>query len=93
MLRRFFDVWLPRFLFGICLAAALTLAGAVLLSPSLCEPDSPFLLRLFAEDATVRRIALVSAGGLVVSACLFFRLRDPEAKRQRRDPPRTMAGA
>lgn len=73
--------------------AALALAGAVLLAPSLAEADSDRLVRLFAQDATVRRTALVSAAGLMANALLFFRLRDPDAHRKRRDPPRTMAGA
>jgi hypothetical protein len=39
----------------------------------LADPDWEPLRVLFADDEVVRRIALVSAGGLLLTAFIFFR--------------------
>ena len=93
MLHRLLDLWIPRLLFIASLGVALALSGAVLVSPWVIDSESSTLLKLFAEDATVRRIALISAAGLTLTAFLFFRVRGPDSRRPPRQPPRTMAGA
>jgi len=93
MLQRLMDYWFPRLLFVASVGIALTLAGAVLVSPLLVDEESGMFWKLFAEDAVVRRIALISAAGLVVTAFLFFRAKAADPTRPPRQPPRTMAGA
>jgi hypothetical protein len=54
------------------------------------------LVALFAEDQAVRRTALASGVGLIVTARVFFRVpRSPGRlwPRRRRAPPSYMAGA
>jgi hypothetical protein len=55
------------------------------------------LLALFARDAAIRRTALASAVGLMVTACVFFRPRLPPYQRRRKrttaPPPPSVAGA
>src|SRR5215468_11736502 len=75
-----------RLLFWLACAASAGLLGLVLFAPLLArEPGSvPRWLVLFGHDATVRRTAVASALGLVVTASIFFRAR-PTRKRPR--PP------
>lgn len=72
------EIWIPRFLFGLCVGVALLLLLAVLLCPMLASDHTPpgdvqRLLSLFAGDAVVRRTAIAAAIGLLVTACVFFR--------------------
>lgn len=90
---RLLDVWIPRLLFYLSLVSAFVLAGMVLLAPWLYTSESSLLLTLFATDETVRRISLIAAGGLVVTAFVFFRIRPATPAAKRAEPPRTMAGA
>jgi len=67
-------------LFLLTVAAALALGGLVVAAPWLTEfeTDPPIwerIFRLFAEDSTVKRTALASAIGLIVTAWVFFRPR------------------
>jgi hypothetical protein len=72
----------------MCLACAVILVALVIGGPPLAG-HSEFLpegmrpvVRLFAQDATVRQTAIASALGLVVTAFAFFRgpyLRPPRA--------------
>jgi hypothetical protein len=90
------NVWLPRFCFAIAFALSLALAGAVVVAPLLVpEEGPPPLLELFAQDLTVRRTALASAGCLFVTACVFFRPAIAPSKKSspKGPPPGNMAGA
>ena len=79
---------LPGVLYWLCLACAAILLALVLAGPTL-DGSKEFvpegarpIVRLFAEDATVRQTAIASALGLVVTAFAFFRgpyLRPPRA--------------
>ena len=73
-----------RLLFWLTCAASVGLLGFVVFAPVLVgEPGSgPRWLELFARDATLRRTAVASALGLVVTASIFFRAPP------RRKPPR-----
>lgn len=69
-------------LFLLTVAAALAIGGLVVAAPWLTEleTDPPIwerIVRLFAEDTTVKRTALASALGLLVTAWVFFRPRPP----------------
>jgi hypothetical protein len=65
------------FTLGCCLGGLLV--ALVLLSPVVDAGDDfpaegwSRVIQLFARDAALRRTALASAAGLVVSACVFFR--------------------
>ena len=90
------NVWLPWACFLSTLTVALALIAAVVASPWLVPSAfAPFLVELFAQDATVRRTALASAAGLVVTAFVFFRPTAPSAKKssQKEPKPGNMAGA
>jgi hypothetical protein len=98
MLDRLREVWLPRFLFVITVALAVALAGTVFLSPYLVEDDiQPAewsrVIRLFALDGTVRKTALASSVGLLVTACVFFRPGILTGKRARNKQPPPVVGA
>jgi hypothetical protein len=79
---------LPGVFFWVCLGCAVVLLALVLVGPPL-EARSEFVpdgakpvVRLFAQDSTVRQTAIASALGLVVTAFAFFRgpyLRPPRA--------------
>jgi hypothetical protein len=88
-------VWLPRICFAVVLAVALTLVGAVVIAPWLRLENPPPLFALFAQSGPVRRAALASALGLVVTACVFFRASGPRPSKpsHKEPPPGNMAGA
>jgi hypothetical protein len=95
------ETWLRRLFFVVTAALGLALPLAVLLTPSLVA-DPPHetdwqLLLLFARDAVVRRTAVVSGVGLLVTAFVFFRAptasEDETPKRSKRRPPDRIAGA
>jgi hypothetical protein len=97
MLERLRETWLPRLLFVLTTAAALGLLLAVLLAPRLAEGLGPAddgldLVRLFARDAVVRRTAVASGLGLLVTAFVFFRPVPPPEEPEKR-PPDNIAGA
>ena len=73
------STWLPRLLFWLVTTGAFLLLAFVVVAPWL--DGETRLVGLFARDATVRRTAVASAVGLLVTACIFFR------------PPRARAGA
>jgi hypothetical protein len=94
--------WLPWFLFRLTLGVSILLILLVLLTPLLDNEEAQVqgwarLVRIFAHDATMRRTAVASAIGLVVTACVFFRTpngsRRPAPKQPRLPPPTNMAGA
>jgi hypothetical protein len=96
--------WFPRLLFRLCFTAAVLLVGVVVLAPLLddgtLQPEGVGrMLGLFARDATLRRTAIASAVGLVVSAVVFFRPSSRFLSRGRQPqppqvpPPPTIAGA
>ncbi len=65
---------MARFLFRLMLMIALLLMAAVQLAPFAdVEAHHQRLITLFARDGTVRRTALASAFGIIVTACVFFR--------------------
>jgi len=92
--------WLARLLFHGTLVVALFLGGLVLLAPSLDQQGAdlwPRIVITFAEDSVVRRIALVGAAGLLVTAVVFFRPALVRAKaaraRLRKSDMNNFAGA
>lgn len=93
-------IWLPRFLFLVTVLLSLALAAAVFIAP-IIELDNtegilPDLQALFAWDITVRRTAVASAIGLMVTAFIFFRARGTAmeaARKKHRPPPSNIAGA
>src|SRR5438477_906382 len=94
MMRRFLSYWIPRLCFVAAGATALFLPLLVCFAPMLndrMEPGSSWAqaVRLFAADTTLRRTAIASAIGLLVTAFVFFRV---PGRRQRRVPERE-AGA
>ena len=96
------NAMLPRFLFCVTVGSAAGLFLLVIVAPWL---DNTFsgprgwlrLVALFAHDATLRRTALASALGLLVTAFVFFRRprlpRRLSPRRRRLPPPPTIAGA
>lgn len=102
MPRRLPSVWLPRLLFGLTASASVLLIHLVFLAPLLhnrlpLTRSGARLLAIFAQDATLRRTALASGVGLIVTAFVFFRPltggnRVP-SKNRRLPPPPTVAGA
>jgi hypothetical protein len=90
MLERLRETWLPRLLFVLTSAAGLALLLAVTLAPYLFRANGPALVRLFAQDAVVRRTAVASGLGLLVTACVFFRPVPPKEKDR---PPDRVVGA
>jgi hypothetical protein len=82
--------WLPRVLFRATMTAAAGLVGLVLLAPllPLDSSHSPATKcwHLFANDGTLRQVAVVSAVGLWITAVVFFRPRIPEAEGLDREP-------
>jgi hypothetical protein len=90
------NIWLPRLCFLITLTLAFALVAAVVVAPWL-NPSTlaPYLMELFAQDVTVRRTALASAAGLLVTAFVFFRPTAPPPKKSSPKEPRpgNMAGA
>jgi hypothetical protein len=94
--------WLPRLLFRSAFTLSLLLIVLVIVSPLVDNGDAQpegwtRLLALFAHDAAIRRTALASAFGLMVTACVFFRGPTRPAPRNRRrttaPPPPSVAGA
>jgi hypothetical protein len=65
-------------LFVGVLSLAILLVLLVVLAPLVDSPESPSngwrrVVALLARDAVLRRTCLISAVGLVVTACVFFR--------------------
>jgi hypothetical protein len=96
------STWLARLLFTLTLAAAALLILVVFLAPLVDNnPAVPAdwrpVVRLFARDGTVRRTAVASSLGLLVTACLFFRPTDGGVRKVKRNPrlppPPDIAGA
>ncbi len=72
---------LPRALFWLGCLISLGLLGLVVVAPvlvSLIESGLPRWIKLFAEDAALRRIAVLSSIGLFITSCVFFRATTPE---------------
>jgi hypothetical protein len=90
-LRALVEAVVPRLLFGLACAVSAGLLGLVLLAPLLAA--GPTWLGLFAHDATVRRTAVASALGLLVTACVFFRPPPASSRSNRRRPPPGAVGA
>src|SRR5262245_64929707 len=70
----------PRVLFWLATLAAAALVAAVVAAPVFDSNDSTKdawsrVISAFAQDATLRRTALASAVGLIVTAFVFFRPR------------------
>lgn len=87
----FSETWLPRILCAGTLAVAALLGLTVLAAPWLAATFAPSgwlgqLLTIFAHDAMVRRTALVSSIGLVVTAVVFFRPGTTESSQKPRSP-------
>jgi len=90
----------PRFLFLLTVLVSLGLTGAVFVAPIIELDDSAGLWSnlqgMFASDLAVRRTAVASAIGLLVTAWIFFRPRGVGAETSRkkhRPPPANIAGA
>jgi len=60
-----------RRLFALTLGLAGLLVAVVALAP-LAGDDAPRVVALFGQDVAVRRVALVAALGLAVTAFVFF---------------------
>lgn len=91
------ETCLRRLLFLATLAVAGLLAMTVLLAPLvdpvlIPEPWASRLLQIFASDAMVRRTAVVSAVGLMVTACVFFRTRSGPSDRKKSSSTLTTPG-
>jgi hypothetical protein len=94
---------LQRCLFRLTIGGAVTLIVVVFAAPLLDNGSPPAhgwsrLLALFARDATLRRTALASTVGLIVTACVFFRPPGGFRSRTRKPkptkpPPPTVVGA
>jgi hypothetical protein len=86
----------PRLLFVLALTLSFLLIVLVIAAP-LMDNGEARLLSLFARDPALRRTALASAVGLIVTACVFFRPpRHPPRRKRRRTtapPPPAVAGA
>jgi hypothetical protein len=88
-LRSLVRALVQRLLFWLACAVSAGLVGLVLFAPLLADQTRPVprWLILFARDAAVRRTAIASALGLVVTASIFFRTPpDSPAKRKRARP-------
>jgi hypothetical protein len=87
---------IPRLLFLLAITLSFLLIVLVIAAP-LVDNGEARLLSLFARDPALRRTALASAAGLIVTACVFFRppRRPPQRKRKRTaaPPPPAVAGA
>ncbi len=67
-----------RLLFMVTVILAIALTALVILAPwldGIVGPGWDRLLEVFARDTLVRRTALASAAGLLVTALVFFRPR------------------
>lgn len=95
MSERFTHVVLPSILFTLTVLIALTLGGAVVLTPWLIPQEGriPTLLQLYAQDATVRRTSFASALGLLVTAFVFFKPASWLKGKKKDQPPQAVAGA
>ncbi len=69
---------LPRVCWWLGMACAAGLVSLVFLAPLIDDGDFRWLT-LFAHDAAVRRTALASAIGLIVTASVFFKAPRVEA--------------
>ncbi|HKB40657.1 MAG TPA: hypothetical protein VKD72_29800 [Gemmataceae bacterium] len=87
-MRAFFQ----RVLFWLACAASAALIALVAFAPLLASPtrSAPRWLDLFAHDAAVRRTAVASALGLVVTASIFFRTPPRPLAKRKRDRPDTV---
>lgn len=91
--------WVPTVLFRLTVGASGLLLLLVLLAPlfvqwGIAGYNGPRLLAVFAEDAVLRRTALASAMGLMVTACVFFKQPgkpwQPQQRRGKDSPPPTI---
>src|SRR5262245_56766191 len=78
MFRRLLTRWVPGVLWVSTLGITTFLLAVLVVAPLLARSDEANegwsrILGLFARDVLVRRTALASAVGLVVTACVFFR--------------------
>jgi hypothetical protein len=94
--------WFSRFLFTLTVVASAGLILLVILAPFLDNGNTPpggpsQVICLFAKDRLVRRTAIASSLGLLVTACVFFRPVDGEPRKTKRNPrsppPPDIAGA
>ncbi len=69
---------LPQLLFWLNCLCSVGLTGVVLGAPLVVQwtggPEGQRWLQLFAEDVILRRVAITSALGLLVTGFVFFRL-------------------
>ena len=88
LVRAFFQ----RVLFWLACAVSAGLLALVAFAPLLASPtrSAPRWLDLFAHDAAVRRTAVASALGLVVTASIFFRTPPRAPAKRKRDRPDTV---
>jgi hypothetical protein len=89
--------WLVRaffqcVLFWLACATSAALVALVAFAPLLADESrlAPRWLVLFARDAAVRRTAVASALGLVVTASIFFRTPPGPPAKRKRDRPDTV---
>jgi hypothetical protein len=93
--------WLPRILFLLTVGLASALILLVLLSPWFDNKVTVAggrsrVVKLFAQDKTLRRTAVASAMGLMATACVFFRPPGIPRRllpRQTKGSPPNVAGA
>jgi len=94
--------WVPRLFFWLTVGLAGTLLLGVGVAPWFVGSETQVtawgrLVRLFAQDATLRRTMIASAVGLIVTACVFFNPpANPWRSRSRSSkapPPPNVVGA
>ncbi|MBX9678181.1 MAG: hypothetical protein K2X38_05405 [Gemmataceae bacterium] len=84
-----------KLLFGVTMAVALGLGGAVTVAPTFFRPETGQhrLLEIYAEDLAVRRTSLACALGLAVTAFVFFRGSKPALPMTMESKPKESAPA
>lgn len=88
--------WFAWLVYRLLLLIAVALILLVIAAPWVENRVSSRVLAVFARDTTLRRTALASAVGLIVTAYVFFRLPGSarrEASTPRQSPPSDVAGA
>jgi len=86
--------WFAWLLYRLLWFVALGMILIVIVAPWVENRLSSRVLAVFARDVTLRRTAVASALGLIVTACVFFRTPRPgQPESPRSSRPSDVAGA